>query len=103
MAVVTWITDLRGQQLNERFEPLFAALDLQLQELGSTALQLYAEDRCDAGIPVEARVKVLVSWLSQHRQDCQVEVRSSEAQLRANTRCQAIADQLRSQLPPRTA
>jgi hypothetical protein len=103
LAVVTWITDLQGQDLNERFQPLFEALDLQLQELGSTALQLYAEDRRDAPIPVEARVKVLVSWLSQHRRDCQVEVRSSEAQLRSNTRCQVIADQLRSQLPPRAA
>jgi hypothetical protein len=39
----------------------------------------------------------MASWNCQRSRECQLEVRSSEPQLRQGTRCQQIAEQLQQQ------
>lgn len=97
MAVFSWICDVPGTELRDQFAPVFAELGLQFEDSFCNHHQVYAEDRRDGSVPAEARVKVLVSWVSPQQQRAQVEVRSSEAQLRSSTRCEQVAHCLQSQ------
>lgn len=86
-------SDLLGRLL-----PVFDELDLEVDPQFCSRYQVYAEDRRDGSIAAPARVKVLASWVDARQQECQLEVRSDEAQLRADTRCRAVAEALRQRL-----
>lgn len=94
MALFSWIAHVES-------DGLLDALSAPLQQLGlvvdgsvSTASQVLAADHPNCGLPMAKRVTVLASWNCTHSRACQLEVRSSEPQLRRNTRCQQIAERL---------
>ena len=60
----------------------------------SSASQVLAADRPNCGLPMAQRVTVLASWNCSRSREAQLEVRSSEPQLRQGTRCQRIAEEL---------
>lgn len=103
MAVFSWISDLQGRALRDCLQPIVAELDLRIDEEYCSDRQLYAVDRSDGPVPLHARVKVLATWSCSQGLTCQVEVRSSEPQLRHDTRCEQVARQLRQLLPPLAA
>jgi len=60
----------------------------------SSPNQVLAADSPSCGLPMSQRVTVLASWNCSRSRECQLEVRSSEPQVRQGTRCQRIAEQL---------
>jgi hypothetical protein len=72
-------------------------LGLVVDPLVSSDSQLLAKDDPARSIPLAQRVTVVASWNCQLSRECQLEVRSSEPQLRHGTRCQQIAEQLQAQ------
>lgn len=97
MALFSWITSLNSDALNEALERPLQQLGLVIDPQVSSASQLLAKDDPSQSIPLAQRVTVVASWNCQRSRECQLEVRSSEPQLRQGTRCQQIAEQLQRQ------
>ena len=97
MALFSWITCLNSDALTEALEHPLQQLGLVIDPQVSSASQLLAKDDPSQSIPLAQRVTVVASWNCQRSRECQLEVRSSEPQLRQGTRCQQIAEQLQRQ------
>ena len=97
MALFSWITSLNSDALTDALELPLRQLGLVVDPLVSSDSQLLAKDDPSRPIPRAQRVTGVASWNSQRTRECQLEVRSSEPQLRQGTRCQQIAEQLQEQ------
>ena len=97
MALFSWITSLNSDALTEALEHPLRQLGLVVDPQVSSDSQLLAKDDPARTIPLAQRVTVVASWNCQRTRECQLEVRSSEPQLRQGTRCQQIAEQLQQQ------
>jgi hypothetical protein len=97
MALFSWITSLNSDALSDTLEHPLRQLGLVVDPLVSSDSQLLAKDDPSLPIPLAQRVTVVASWNCQRSRECQLEVRSSEPQLRQGTRCQQIAEQLQAQ------
>ena len=94
MALVSWITRVDGDGLLDALADSLQQLGLVVDGSVSTPSQVLAADAPNCGLPMDQRVTVLASWNCSRSRECQLEVRSSEPQLRRDTRCQQIARQL---------
>ena len=94
MARFSWIARLDHDQLSAGLSQPLQQLGLELDDQVSSSSQLLARDQVDCRIPLAARVTVLASWNCSRSREYQVEVRSSEPQLRRGTRCEQIATEL---------
>ncbi len=97
MALFSWITSLNSDALTDSLELPLRQLGLVVDPLVSSDSQLLAKDDPSRPIPLAQRVTVVASWNCLRTRECQLEVRSSEPQLRQGTRCQQIAEQLQEQ------
>ncbi len=97
MALFSWITSLNSDALTDALELPLRQLGLVVDPLVSSDSQLLAKDDPSRPIPLAQRVTVVASWNCLRTRECQLEVRSSEPQLRQGTRCQQIAEQLQEQ------
>ena len=100
MALFSWITSLESDVLADALAEPLRQLGLIIDPTVSSAAQVLAVDRPDCGLPMAQRVTVLASWNCSRSRECQLEVRSSEPQLRQGTRCQQIAEQLQQRQQP---
>jgi hypothetical protein len=94
MALFSWITSVDSDALLEALAEPLQQLGLVVDPSVSNATQVLACDRPNCGLPMAQRVTVLASWNCSRSREAQLEVRSSEPQLRQGTRCQQIAEQL---------
>lgn len=94
MALFSWITSVDSDALLDALAEPLQQLGLVIDPHVSSASQVLAADRPNCGLPMAQRVTVLASWNCSRSREAQLEVRSSEPQLRAGTRCQQIAEQL---------
>lgn len=97
MALFSWITRLNSDALTDALQYPLQQMGLVVDSQVSSERQLLAKDDPARTIPLAQRVTVVASWNCQRTRECQLEVRSSEPQLRQGTRCQQIAEQLRQQ------
>mgnify|MGYP006292689527 CR=1 FL=1 len=99
MALFSWIVNVENEALLDALAEPLQRLGLVVDPQVSSPSQVLATDRPDCGLPIAQRVTVLASWNCSRSREAQLEVRSSEPQLRPGTRCQQIAEQLqRSQV-----
>ena len=94
MALFSWIASVDSDALLEPLAEPLQQLGLVIDPHVSNANQVLASDRPNCGLPMAQRITVLASWNCSRSREAQLEVRSSEPQLRAGTRCQQIAEQL---------
>ncbi len=94
MALFSWITSVDSDVLIDALAEPLQQLGLVVDPYVSGHSQVLAADSPDCGLPIAQRVTVLASWNCSHSREAQLEVRSSEPQLRQGTRCQQIAEQL---------
>lgn len=100
MAVFSWITQVEREDIAEHFASLLGNLGLEIDQEVSNRMQIYARDHDAAEISQASRVSVLASWTSWQQGECQIEVRSAELILMAESRCRRIAKALMECLPP---
>ena len=100
MALFSWIASVDSDVLLDVLAEPLNQLELVIDPHVSNATQVLAVDRPDCGLPMAQRVTVLASWNCSRSRECQLEVRSSEPQLRQGTRCQQIAEQLQQRQQP---
>ena len=81
-------------------QPALESMGLVVDHEASSHLQLYATDRCNSPLAHSAHVSVISSWSDQSSGEVLIEVRSNEPLLRPQSRCQALALELRSKLQP---
>lgn len=101
MALFSWITSVDSDVLIEVLAEPLQQLGLVVDPHVSSPNQVLAADRPDCGLPMAQRVTVVASWNCSRSREAQLEVRSSEPQLRQGTRCQQIAEQLQLHQPHR--
>ena len=89
MALFSWITSVDGDALLDVLAEPLQQLGLVIDPTVSSASQVLAADRPNCGLPMAQRVTVLASWNCSRSREAQLEVRSSEPQLRQGTRCSA--------------
>lgn len=94
MALFSWITSVDGDALLDVLSEPLQQLGLVVDPHVSSSNQVLAADSPSCGLPMSQRVTVLASWNCSRSRECQLEVRSSEPQVRQGTRCQRIAEQL---------
>ena len=94
MALFSWITSVESDALLDSLADPLHQLGLVVDASVSSASQVLAADDPNCGLPVAQRVTVLASWNCTRSRECQLEVRSSEPQLKPGTRCQQIAERL---------
>jgi len=99
MALFSWITSVDSDALLEALAEPIQQLGLVIDPHVSSANQVLASDRPNCGLPMAQRVTVLASWNCSRSREAQLEVRSSEPQLRTGTRCQQIAERLQAPNP----
>ena len=94
VALFSWITSVESDALLDALAEPLHQLGLVIDPSVSSASQVLAADRPNCGLPMAQRVTVLASWNCSRSRETQLEVRSSEPQLRQGTRCQRIAEEL---------
>jgi hypothetical protein len=94
MALFSWIASVDSDVLLDVLAEPLNQLGLAIDPHVSNASQVLAADKPNCGLPMAQRVTVLASWNCSRSREAQLEVRSSEPQLRHGTRCQQIAEQL---------
>jgi hypothetical protein len=99
MALFSWIASVDSDALLDALAEPLQQLGLVIDPHVSSASQVLASDRPNCGLPMAQRVTVLASWSCSRSREAQLEVRSSEPQLRAGTRCQQIAEHLQAAKP----
>lgn len=100
MALFRWIAQAPAPVLGAWVADVVESAGLAVDPAASNAHHLYASDAPGTLLPPGRRVNVLISWRDHRREAVEVEVRSSEPMLRANTRCAAIAAVIQQQIPP---
>ena len=103
MALFSWIASVDSDALLDALAEPLQQLGLVVDPSVSSATQVLASDRPNCGLPMAQRVTVLASWNCSRSREAQLEVRSSEPQLRQGTRCQQIAEQLKQVQASRTS
>ena len=103
MALFSWIASVDSDALLDALAEPLQQLGLVVDPSVSSANQVLACDRTNCGLPMAQRVTVLASWNCSRSREAQLEVRSSEPQLRQGTRCQQIAEQLQQAQASRSA
>ncbi len=97
MALYTW----RSASASDSLMDHLSELGMQICEEACTERQLYAvEASANGEYQYNNRVNVIVSWFGSAKEQCQVEVRSSEPMFKSNTRCEKVAKALRIYAPP---
>lgn len=94
MALFSWIASVDSDALVDALAEPLQQLGLVIDPSVSGAAQVLAADKPNCGLPMAQRVTVLASWNCSRSREYQVEVRSSEPQLRRGTRCEQIATEL---------
>ena len=94
MALFSWIASVDSDVLLDALAEPLQQLGLVVNPHVSSPGQVLAADSPNCGLPMAQRVTVLASWNCSRSREAQLEVRSSEPQLRQGTRCQQIAEQL---------
>lgn len=100
MALYTWLSSPPGECLFDHFGQVLDDLGLQICQEASSEQQIFATEVATAGMLQSNKVNVTVSWASSSKRTCQVEVRSSEPMFKRDTRCEKLAEALRSHAPP---
>ena len=99
MALFSWITCVDSDALLDALAEPLQQLGLVIDPQVSNPSQVLATDHPNCDLPMAQRVTVMASWNCSRSREAQLEVRSSEPQLRSGTRCQQIAEQLQRANP----
>ena len=101
MALIRWIASVEKNDLEQRLLNSIEGMGLEIDHEFSSSRMLYARDKDGLKCSFKARVKIFVSSTNEIESEYQFEVRSSEPMLRRGTRCEQVANEIKSAIPPR--
>ena len=98
MSYFQYQSQIDSDCLLSSFKSLLENAGLLVSEEFSSGGQVFAENQLGQ-MECKTRIKVLISWADKRNNLCLIEVRSDEPQLRKDTFCEQLTNQLRDLIP----
>ena len=100
MAFFQYLSEVEGDCLFSSFTQVLENAGFHISNDFSSPAQIFAECK-STDVDYKSNVNVLISWSDKSKRECSVEIRSDEAYLRRDTRCERVHSQLRKLIPPK--
>lgn len=102
MALFQWIAEGEREALEERLQHSIGQVGLEIDPEFSSHAGIYARDRDGLRCAPNARVTIIISPTNGMGNEFQVEVRSSEPMLMRGTRCEEVANIVKTAIPAKS-